>query len=235
MSTGPEGENKSEYIRILEQRRVEGVILMGSMFATEQIKEAIQRHLSKVPVVIVNGYLDLPNVSGVLIDAGVGKCADLLISKGKKKLAFVLDQPSPANLRKQQGFCDAVLRHGASREDLLLYEAEESSVQGGYDVTVRILREHPDVQGIIYSIDLVAVGGIRAAHDLGVNVPEQLGIIGVDSSIYGEICMPKLTTLNNKLEEVSEIAATILREGLEGKVQNRKLMMFSEIIERESS
>ena len=106
---------------------------------------------------IVNGYLDLPNVSGVLIDedAGVGKCADLLISKGKKKLAFVLDQPSPANLRKQQGFCDAVLRHGASREDLLLYEAEESSVQGGYDVTVRILREHPDVQGIIYSIDLV--------------------------------------------------------------------------------
>ena len=43
--------------------------------------------------------------------------------------------------------------------------------------------------------------------------------------------MPKLTTLNNKLEEVSEIAATILREGLEGKVQNRKLMMFSEIIE----
>lgn len=237
MSTGPEGENKSEYIRILEQRRVEGVILMGSMFATEQIKEAIQRHLSKVPVVIVNGYLDLPNVSGVLIDedAGVGKCADLLISKGKKKLAFVLDQPSPANSRKQQGFCDAVLRHGASKEDLLLYEAEESSVQGGYDVTVRILREHPDVQGIIYSIDLVAVGGIRAAHDLGVNVPEQLGIIGVDSSIYGEICMPKLTTLNNKLEEVSEVAATILREGLEGKVQNRKLMMFSEIIERESS
>ena len=116
-----------------------------------------------------------------------------------------------------------------------MYEAEESSVQGGYDVTVRILREHPDVQGIIYSIDLVAVGGIRAAHDLGVNVPEQLGIIGVDSSIYGEISMPKLTTLNNKLEEVSEVAATILREGLEGKVQNRKLMMFSEIIERESS
>ena len=61
---------------------------MGSMFATEQIKEAIQRHLSKVPVVIVNGYLDLPNVSGVLIDedAGVGKCADLLISKGKSNL-----------------------------------------------------------------------------------------------------------------------------------------------------
>lgn len=94
MSTGPEGENKSEYIRILEQRRVEGVILMGSMFATEQIKEAIQRHLSKVPVVIVNGYLDLPNVSGVLIDedAGVGKCADLLISNWKGSgISILLD------------------------------------------------------------------------------------------------------------------------------------------------
>ena len=237
MCTGPEDEKKMEYIRILEQRRVEGVILMGSMFATDGVKGAIQRHLPNIPVVIVNGYLDLPNVSGVLIDedVGVGKCVDLLMSKGKEKLAFVLDQPSPANARKQQCFCDAVLRHGKSQKDLLLYVAEESSVQGGYDITERILREHPDVQGIVYSIDLVAVGGIRAAHDLGVKVPDQLGIIGVDSSIYGEISMPKLTTLNNKLEEVSEVAASILWEGLEGKVQTRKLMMFSEIIERESS
>ena len=237
MSTGPEDEKKAEYIRILEQRRVEGVILMGSMFETAAVEDSIRKHLSKVPIVMVNGYLNLPNVSGVIVDedAGVGKCVDLFFSKGKSQIAFVLDSVSPANLRKQQGYSDGMLRHGAGTEDLWLYDMSESSVRGGYEITLRILKEHPNIQGIIYTIDLVAVGGVRAAHDRGYVVPEQLGIIGIDNSIYGEICMPKLTTLDNRLQGMSESAATILREGLEGKIRSIKMMMFSEIIEREST
>lgn len=100
---------------------------------------------------------------------------------------------------------------------------------------MQIIKDHPDIEGIIYSIDLIAVGGIRAAYDMGYPVPERLGLIGVDNSIYGEICMPKLTTLDNKLQDLSESAASILREGLEGKVQSKKMMLFSEIIQREST
>ena len=237
MSTGPTDERKAEYIRILEQRRVEGVILMGSMFSTEAVKQSIKEHLPRVPVVIVNGYLDLPNVSGVIVDedAGVTRCVDLLVRKGKRKIAFVLDSDSPANRRKQQGYYDGILKNGGTEDDFLMYEMDESSMHEGYNITVKLLKEHPDVQGIIYSIDLVAVGGVRAAYDMGYRVPENLGLIGIDNTLYGEICMPKLTTLNNKLEDLSETAASILREGLEGKPQNKKLMLFSEIIEREST
>ena len=237
MSTGPEDEQKAKYIQILEQRRVEGVILMGSMFMTEKVKESIRKHLPTVPVVIVNGYLDLPNVSGVIVDEnlGVGQCVDLLFRKNKRKIAFVLDSVSPSNYNKQRGYCDGMRRNGAAEEQLWLYKLEESSVRGGYDATVQIIKDHPDIEGIIYSIDLIAVGGIRAAYDMGYPVPERLGLIGVDNSIYGEICMPKLTTLDNKLQDLSESAASILREGLEGKVQSKKMMLFSEIIQREST
>lgn len=237
MSTGPTDERKAEYIQILEQRRVEGVILMGSMFSTEVVKKSIEKHLSQIPIVIVNGYLDLPNVSGVLVDedAGVERCVDLLFSKGKKRIAFVLDAVSPANMKKQQGYIDGMRSHGAGDEDILTYEAPESSVFGGYEATRQILTEHPEVQGIVYSIDLVAVGGIRAAYDMGISVPEQLALIGIDNSLYGEICMPKLTTLDNKLQSMSETAANILQHGLEGHIQNKKMMLFSEIIEREST
>lgn len=237
MGTGPEEERKAEYIRLLEQRRVEGVILMGSMFGTEKVKESICRHLPQVPVVIVNGYLDLPNVSGVIVDErqGIQNCVELLAKKGKRRVAFALDVHSPANSRKQQGYCDGMGQCGAGQADLWFYEAQENSVSGGYQVTEQILRDHPDVQGIIYSVDRIAVGGIRAAHDLGVCVPEELALIGVDNTIYGEICMPKLTTLDNKLEALSEAAARILQEGLEGKVRNQKLVVQPEIIEREST
>lgn len=237
MSTGTSDERKAAYIQILEQRRVEGVILMGSMFSTEAVRRSIEAHLPNVPVVIVNGHLDLPNVSGVLVDeeAGVERCVKLLSDKGSKKTAFVLDADSPANRKKQQGYYNGILKMGGKEEDFLMYEAEESSLKGGYDTTLKLLREHSDVQGIIYSIDLVAVGGIRAAYDMGFKVPKQLRIIGIDNSLFGEICMPKLTTLNNKLQEMSETAATILWEGITGKPQNKRLMLFSEIIEREST
>lgn len=237
MSTGPSEEKKAEYIRILEQRRVEGVILMGSMFATEGVARSIEKHLPRIPVVMVNGYLNLPNVSGVVVDedAGVEQCVDLLMRKGKRRIAFILDSASPANTRKQNGYYAGMRKHGCEKDELWMYECTESSHHGGYDTTVQVLKDHPDVQGIIYSIDLVAVGGVRAAHDMGYAVPEQLGLIGIDNSPYGEICMPKLTTLNNRLEELSETAAAILREGLEGKIQSKKMMLFSEIIEREST
>lgn len=237
MSTGPTEEKKAEYIRILEQRRVEGVILMGSMFATEKVKESIERHLANIPVVIVNGYLDLPNVSGVLVDEnmGVERCVELLRQKGKNKIAFAVDQYSPANYLKRQGYLDGMRKNGIAEEEILVYEARESSVIGGYDVTMQILEEHPDIQGIIYTVDLIAVGGVRAAHDKGIAVPDQLGLVGIDNAIYGEICMPKLTTLNNKLQELSESAASILWEGLKGRRQSKKIMLFSEIIERETT
>lgn len=237
MSTGPEDEQKAKYIRILEQRRVEGVILMGSMFMTDKVKESIQKHLPNVPVVLVNGYLELPNVSGVIVDEnfGVERCVNLLFEKNKRKIAFVMDSVSPSNYQKQEGYCTGMRRNQAAEEELWMYKPLESSVKGGYDVTVQIIKDHPDVEGIIYSIDLIAVGGVRAAHDLGYPVPERLGLIGVDNSIYGEICMPKLTTLDNRMQALSESAASILREGLEGKIQSKKIMLFSEVIEREST
>lgn len=65
---------------------------MGSMFETEAVKKSIKEHLPDVPVAIVNGYLDLPNVYGILIDEerGVKDCAELMFKKGKKHLVMAL-------------------------------------------------------------------------------------------------------------------------------------------------
>lgn len=65
LSTGHSAERKAQYIKILEQRRVEGAILMGSMFGTKEVEVSIKKHLSEVPIAIVNGYIDLENVYGM--------------------------------------------------------------------------------------------------------------------------------------------------------------------------
>lgn len=250
MSTGPTDEKKMEYIRILEQRRVEGVILIGSMLAVEAVKKSIEEHLKDIPVVILNGNLELPNVYGVLVDeeGGMRECVRLMAGKGRKKLAFVRDTDSPSNRNKERGFLAGMTELGWNESEAWVYRQPElrdgekktekttkDSLEDGYRMTLRVLEEHPEVEGIIYSIDLQAVGGMRALTDRGIDIPGQIAVIGVDNTIYGEICSPRLTTLNNKLEEVSETASRILLDVLSEGKSPHKMMLFSEIIEREST
>lgn len=237
MNTGKDAKSKMEHIRLLEERRVEGVVLMGSMFTTDEVKESIVKYLSGVPIVVVNGYLDLPNVSGVIMDeaGGVEEAVHRLWKKGKKKLAFLLDSHSPANYRKRDGYCKGMMAEGAKEADLLLYEAEEGTWQGGYDSTALMLQENPDLQGIIYTIDLVATGGVRAAVDRGISIPKDLAIVGIDNSAYGQICIPQLTTVDNKAEDVSRMAAQMLIQTLLEGVESKCLTLEAELIERETT
>ena len=59
--------------------------------------------------------------------------------------------------------------------------------------------------------------------------------MGVDNSKYCDICYPKLTSLNNRLVEMSLEAARILLDSLEGRENPDRIMLFSRIVEREST
>lgn len=246
LSTGPDPKKKAEYIRHLEQRRVEGAILMGSMFGTSEVEESIHEHLSGIPIVIVNGYLNLPNVYSVIADEerGIEECVELLASKGRKNIAFVMDAETPSSNSKKRGFMTAMMRQGIPSEKQLLYQADwegvslsdpRNTILRGAGATRRLLQENPQVDAIVYCVDLLAIGGIHEMESQGIAVPEQIAVMGVDNTIYGEICRPQLSTLDNKLVEVSRNASGILLNALEKKEVSKRMMLYTEIIEREST
>ena len=106
MSTGADEANIGSCIRQLEQRRVEGIALIGSMFMAKSTYHTIKTYLPNIPVVIINGYIDLPNVTGIIADeeSGVKDCVALLARKGRKNIVYVNDADSPANRNKRKGF-----------------------------------------------------------------------------------------------------------------------------------
>ena len=241
LSTGRRDEKKADYIRILEQRRVDGAILMGSMFETEAVKKSIKEHL---PVAIVNGYLDLPNVYGILIDEerGVKDCAELMFKKGKKHLVMAVDSDTPSNRNKQKGYLRAMLEQGIAKEDIPFYTAVNKEFTNPRDVraagaklTEQILTERPETDGIIYTTDLLAVGGLEAAKKMGKRIPQDLAIMGIDNTMYGEIVTPKLSSLDNKLVEVSQNASRAILDALDKKEVSHKVMLLTDIKERETT
>ncbi|WP_349944901.1 LacI family DNA-binding transcriptional regulator [Lacrimispora sp. BS-2] len=243
LSTGMTPVRKAEYIKILEQRRVDGAILIGSMFGTLEVEKSIKEHLSDVPIVLVNGSLNLPNVWGILVDEerGVEECVDLLVNKGRRNLVFAVDSITPSNNGKMQGFKKGLRKHGlVGGKEFIYYTtdddtAPEHTIERGRQVTKEIIMKYPEVNGIIYSIDLLAVGGLQMCYETGITVPDQIAVIGVDNSLYGKLCTPKLTTLDNKLVEVCQNASRILLEAFEGKTMLPEMKLSTDIIQREST
>lgn len=242
-STGSDPLQKAKYIEILEQRRVQGAILIGSMFASEPVKEAVERHLSNIPVVVVNGALDLPNVYNILIDEehGTEDCVEFLAKQGRRKFAYIMDVPTPSNQKKLRGF-----RSGMNQCNLLLTESQiveapgtnpnpTESIVRGRAATSTVLQHCPETDAILCATDLLAIGCLQELQANGVKVPEQIAVMGVDNTLYGQICTPALSTLDNKLAELSLNAARILLDAFDGRSASHKIMLFTDIIPRQST
>ncbi len=235
MNTGYDDADRAHYIQLMNQRRIEAAVLIGSTFQSDLVKDAIEQYLPKIPVIIANGYIDLPNVYGVIADerGGVERCVDLLRRKGYRYPAFAANRETPSNHLKMQGFCDGVRRCFPDREPLVLVTgSEQAEIEGAVN---RLFEEHPQTDSVVFSEDPMAAICIRTLHDCGIDVPGQVGVIGINNSFIAEICNPSLTSLDNMLLDLSVAAARSLIDVLQGRHVVKKMMVYSRLVEREST
>lgn len=233
-NTGREDREKAEYIQILSARRVEAAAFIGSTFQSEPVAESIRTYMPNTPVVLANGYLDLPNVYGVIADerSGVSSCVEMLVKKGRRNLAFLLNDETPSNLLKRSGFIAGIAQFVGTKPNIVLAGIGKDDAAGA---TRALMRDHPETDGIIYSEDLLAVNGMRALKALGIDVPGQVSVVGINNSTVAEICTPTLTSLDNMLFDLSVTAARNLIDVLQGRHVAKKVMILSNIVEREST
>ncbi len=152
--TGPEGLSRA--LSNLERRQVDGAVLMGSIFQNEVTAEAIANHLDQIPVIMINGYLDLPNCYCVLSEErdGVRECVNVLVSMGRKRIAYITNAPTPSNDLKQEGFQEGIDSYKKDGVAGWVYKDEQpDGLDGGRAAMKRIQEEHPDVDAVIGAIE----------------------------------------------------------------------------------
>ena len=69
----------------------------------------------------------------------------------------------------------------------------------------------------------------------GVRIPEDMALTGCNNSEYSYICNPKLTTVNNKGEVLSELTVQLLRDVLSQKKELANLIVVPELVVRETT
>lgn len=234
-NTGRDESSWVSYIQAMSQRKIEALVLMGSIYQSEIVEEAIRLYLPSTPVVICNGYFTAPNVYGLVSDElnGVADCVALLQKKGRKHPAFLMNQITPSNEQKRFGFEAGMARFYPEAE---LIEVESgNSVSEVIQSTKDMISQHPEIDAIIYSEDRLAMVGLRTLADLGKKVPDDVAVIGINNSDYAKLSIPTLTSLDNMLYDVSMTAARNILALLSGQRISKKMLICTEVVERQST
>ncbi len=107
--------------------------------------------------------------------------------------------------------------------------------QGGYDTATHVLRAHPDIEVLVGGNDLVALGAMRAALNLGRDIPGDLAIVGADDILLASEVTPPLTTLRTDTYAVGQMTANLLLRRMTGDFSYREHRFSSDLVVRGST
>lgn len=234
-NTGGEMEENLRYLRMMAEKQVDGIVLIGSVFEQLAGSPDALRYLKNIPVVLANGSLPMENAYSVLVDDPLGTRLSVqhLLTKGRKKLYYIQDMDTNSAKRKAEGFCDAMCANGMSGRDRIL--RSEHGLEGGKAFARAFLEKHLECDGLVFGEDLTAIGAMKVLQANGVRIPEDIAIVGFNDSEYARVCTPELTSIDNKYRLVGEYSAKLMAGLLDENGEEADVLIRPILIERESS
>ncbi|MFJ8193799.1 LacI family DNA-binding transcriptional regulator [Streptomyces sp. NPDC096094] len=232
------GVSEADYVELLLQQQVSGVVFAGGLFAQADAPHDHYRLLAErnIPVVLVNASiadLDFPCIA--CDDAvAVEQSWRHLASLGHERVGLVLG-PSD-HIPSRRKLAAARQAAEAMNEELPdeFVERAMFSLEGGQAAASRLLER--GVTGIICASDPLALGAVRAARRRGLHVPHDISVVGYDDSAFMTCTEPPLTTVRQPIEAMGRAAVDLLCAQIQGtEVPHRELLFEPELVVRGST
>jgi alanine racemase len=219
----PGGVTEDEYVEMLLERSVAGIIFVSGLHADTTADPARYRRLvaRRLPIVLVNGYVE--GIEAPFISPDEAVAAELavthLVSLGHRRIGlisgphrFVPVQRKLAGWRRAMtSLLDVPEPELAELVSLSLW----FSVEGGVAAAARLLER--GVTGIVCGSDLMALGAIRAARQRGLAVPRDVSVVGYDDSPLIAFTDPPLTTVRQPVLQMASAAVSALLDEIGGR------------------
>jgi DNA-binding LacI/PurR family transcriptional regulator len=193
---------------------VDGVII--SCFPRiENVVNEINRH---VPVVVMDNSSSDKTIPSIIIDNfnAVSKSVDYLCSLGHKRIGFMtgLDD-SDVGKNRYAGYQRGLSNNGLKINDKLVFRGDYSFESGSTGADYFLSLKNPPT-AIICANDAMAIAMIREAGQRGLNVPDDISVMGFDDISVASHITPPLTTLAAPIEEIAELAIKMLNKMING-------------------
>lgn len=226
-------ENGQSYISIARNRGVDGIIIVGA-YPNEWLDEL---HELAIPVVLIDTYVKDPvyHTIGVNDRQGSRMATEYLIRRGHREIGFLSGQLEQHGVvhKRYQGYVDALEAAGlpVKREHLYLgsisFEYAESAAE-------EMIRRGRTETAVVATADVMGVGLISGLHKHGLNVPEDLSVIGFDDGILARMSNPQLTTVHQDIAQKGVVAVQLILDSMNGKQEKQEKILPLSMIERQS-
>jgi LacI family transcriptional regulator len=224
----------AEYAVLYKQRKVDGLLIVAPASNDSTIAKL---HQESIPFVLVNGRVDDLEVSFVDVDnaAGAFQAVQYLYDLGHRRIGIVTGNLLVVNARHRlQGYLDFLSAHGFPEAEQWIFHGNWSE-QSGYAGFSHLVNLKDPPSAIFCSNDLMAIGAMRAAADMGVEIPETVSIVGYDDIRLSSFVNPRLTTIHQPIDLVGKTAAELLLRLVSGQQEHpRQVTLQPELVVRKS-
>lgn len=214
-----EDANEVEQALIMcRERNPLGLLFLGGNmeYFEEQFEEV------GVPGVLVTNQgknLHFSNLSSVATDdVEAAKCAiDYLIAQGHTRIGIIGGdlKLSYTSIQRYRGCMESFREHGVEFDEKECYSKARFSYDSGYRAMKRLLNNGKDITAVFAMGDVMAIGAIRALRDMGLNVPEDISVMGFDGITLAEYYNPKLATIQQQYKTLATRSVEILLNYIE--------------------
>ncbi|ADL08508.1 LacI family DNA-binding transcriptional regulator [Thermosediminibacter oceani] len=230
-------EKEFEYIDILKNRWVDGVIFHCDYFSEEHY-EAFSR--KKIPVVLA-GRATVYDVPYVTIDnfKAAFDAVNYLISLGHERIGIIhgpLDgmKETIDSVDRLMGYKKALSEAGLKIYNELIAEGDFKA-KGGYEAARKILEAGVKPTAIFAVSDIMAIGALNAVFDFGLKCPDDVSVVGFDNIDLSEMTRPPLTTVAQPMYNIGAVAAEILINLINGEsVERKQIILEHKLVIRSS-
>ena len=226
-------DKEVKYLEMCRGIRVAGIILCSGTVDVKRFEDL------GVPLVTIERFLE-SGTAAIECDNRQGgrMVAKHLAEKGCRTVAYLSGEnaePMPADERAM-GFMEVCRQEGMKCVDL-----EEEKTDALYaaldyhEYIEKILDEHPEIDGIFASSDVIAAQVIQICRKKEIRIPEQIKLVGFDDSLISMLTSPAITTIRQPIPEMASLAVqTILRASNKEMVPSRTILPVS-LVERETT
>lgn len=231
-----ESETKEEkYANMLAQRQVDGVLLVPSCGNAQTIKFFESNGIN---VVLLDRRISGVGTDIVCSDSenGANRLVKLLIGLGHKRIAIITGHKDVSTSTDRViGYQQALAEAGLSENELIYYGAFNE--QSGYELANQVMMQSQKPTAIFGANNFIAIGIIKALHDLKLDVPGDVSVVGFDDLPESMFMKPFLTVARQRAYEMGRLAAELLLKRISGELSGeyREIILPVEIVVRESS
>lgn len=227
-------EQELSYLDIFDDQRVDGVILIGTVFTARHIAMLKK---SRVPVVVAGQQL--AGVPCVYHDDyhAFYDMTRLLVDKGCRRLGFVgaLPQDRAVGQERSRAFGDALRDSGLEGQAGHMAVAG-FTIQSGREKARELLEAYGPLDALVCATDTMAVGALQYLKSQGLRVPEDVRLTGQGGSDLCGVTTPTITTIRYYYEDSGANAAALLLERLENPdAPAKEVKLGYSIVENEST